>query len=153
MKKIPLRQRTVLTMRCYNDLTYDEIAQLIGCSETNARVSFFRAKNRIKSFLRKKGFRTNAYFLPALGLFGTVTSKSATSTTPAIVTVSQSTLNVGYFATLIATLTSKVGIFFMTILTSVLAWFSIANALMIGVLLLLCLPLIVVSIFYFVYCE
>jgi len=153
MKKMPFKQRTILTMRCYNDLSFQEIGELLECSETNARVTFFRAKKCIKSKLRSKGYRANKMFLPALGLFGTITSKTASATTPAIVTVPEVSLQVGFAASAIGTLTSKLGILCMSILTSLLTWLSLANALVIGLILLLCLPLIVVSIFYMVYCE
>jgi len=153
MKKISVKQRTVLTMRCYNDLSFQEIGELLDCSETNARVMFFRAKNRIKSKLRHKGYRANKMFLPALGLFGTITSKSASATTPAIVMVPETSINVGFAAAAIGTLTSKLGLFCMSILTSIVAWFSIVNALLIGMILLMCLPLLIVSVLYMVYFE
>ena len=44
MAKIKSRHRQVLTLRCYEDLSYSEIADEMGCSEFAARVLFFRAK-------------------------------------------------------------------------------------------------------------
>lgn len=153
MKNIPLRQRSVLTMRCYNDMTFQEIGDMLECSETNARVLFFRAQKRIKSKLRQKGFRANGVFLPALGLFGTITSKSATTTTPAIISVSESSIQVGFLASMIGTLTSKIGLLLTGILTTILTWLTAANILLIALIALLCLPIIIAGLYYSAFCE
>ncbi len=91
MKKIGLKQRNVLTMRCFEEMSFHEISEFLDCSETNARVLFFRAKKKLKRHLRRKGFPANRMILPALGLFGTLTSKA----TPAAATsISGTTLEV-----------------------------------------------------------
>ena len=42
------RQRAIVSLRCFEGLSYTEIAQAIGCREVDARVSFFRAKQSMK---------------------------------------------------------------------------------------------------------
>ncbi len=48
-------QRRVVMMRCYEQLTYAQISDRIGCSETNARSGFARAKRQIRSRLQRLG--------------------------------------------------------------------------------------------------
>lgn len=45
---LPRRQRTVLVLRFYEDLTDDRIAELLGCSTVNVRVHASRALARLR---------------------------------------------------------------------------------------------------------
>lgn len=152
MKTISLKQRTVLTMHCFNDMTFAEIGDFLECSETNARVLFFRAKSRLKGKLRRKGYHTGKMFLPALALFGTITSKSASAATPATV-VSGSSLQVGFAASLIGAMTSKLGILATSLLSAALGWLSLMHMAFLLAVTLLILPLLILLAFYLVYCE
>jgi RNA polymerase sigma factor (sigma-70 family) len=40
--------REIFKMRCCEGMAYSEIGDAVGCSETSARVTFLRAKNRIR---------------------------------------------------------------------------------------------------------
>ena len=48
MQKLSSRHRAVLTMRCYRDMTYAEIAETLGCSEFAAKMVFQRAKKTLQ---------------------------------------------------------------------------------------------------------
>jgi hypothetical protein len=67
---------------------------------------FFRAKNSLRRQLAMQGFG-KYYLLIALALFGIVTTSAKAASSA---TITASSLEVGLTATLIATITSKVGI-------------------------------------------
>ncbi|MHC4526394.1 MAG: RNA polymerase sigma factor, partial [Planctomycetota bacterium] len=73
--KLKHHQRAVLSLRCFEGMSYSEIAQAVGCSETSARVSFFRAKKSLKKDLGRGGFSKSSLLL-ALILFGKLTAPS-----------------------------------------------------------------------------
>lgn len=153
MKKIGLRQRNVLTMRCFDEMSFCEIGEFLECSETNARVLFFRARNKLKSQLRRKGFRANRMLLPALGLFGALTSKTAAASTPvaAATTISGSSVEVGFGAAFLGFLTTKLGVLCSTVLSAALAWITLANLLIAAIITAILIPLILLSLFTFVF--
>lgn len=145
MKKIGLRQRNILTMRCFEEMSFYEIGEFLECSETNARVLFFRAKHKLKSQLRRKGFRANKMFLPALGLFGTLTSKTASAAgTPAAVTVSTQSIEAGFGASFIGFLTTKMGVLCSGLASTLVAWFTLTHLIFIVGITLALMPVIIV---------
>jgi RNA polymerase sigma-70 factor (ECF subfamily) len=91
------RQRAVLTMRCYDQMSYDQISAAMGCSQLGARALFHRAKKALTRLLRAHGIDKGA--LPvALLVFGKF---SATSEAAAVgVSISASTLRVGFWGVL-----------------------------------------------------
>ena len=91
MWTLDVKQRSVLVLRCYENLSYKQIASIMDCSESTARVLFFRAKKSLKAKLHKKGIVTQSMFLGLLGLFGTVTSTAEAAVTVSASTCSQST--------------------------------------------------------------
>jgi RNA polymerase sigma-70 factor, ECF subfamily len=106
MKQVKLKYRNILILRCFENLDYAEIAEVLNISELQSRVLFFRAKNSLKRQLAIAGLG-GRYFLLALALFGLVTASSkAVSTT----TITAATLRVGLTATLLATLSSSIGL-------------------------------------------
>ena len=106
MKDLTLSHRSVLALRCFEQMPYAEIATLMGCSELQARVLFFRAKYSLRRHLTRSGLG-KAMLLPALGLLGlmTTSAKAASATT----TVSAASLEVGFIATAIGAATTKAG--------------------------------------------
>lgn len=87
MESLSAPQRSVLALRCFEGLQYQEIAEAVGCSESTARVQFLRARKKINSSLARRGFSKKAV-LPALVLFGKLTAGQQTlaaSITPASV--------------------------------------------------------------------
>jgi RNA polymerase sigma factor (sigma-70 family) len=51
LRCLPARQRTVLVLRFYEDLPFDEIAELVGCRPATARSLAHRALSRLKETL------------------------------------------------------------------------------------------------------
>lgn len=87
METLTTPQRSILALRCFEGLQYQEIAEAVGCSESTARVQFLRARKKIKSALSRNGFSRKAA-LPALILFGKFTAGQkalAATITPATV--------------------------------------------------------------------
>ena len=75
MQCLKPRQRTVLTLRCYRDMAYADIAEVMGCSEFAAMMLFHRAKKCLGRQLARHGYG-KGLLLPALVLFGKLTASS-----------------------------------------------------------------------------
>jgi RNA polymerase sigma-70 factor (ECF subfamily) len=107
MKQIKQQYRAVLSLRCFEQLSYADIAQTMQCNEVTARVLFFRAKKAIKKQLAHQGL-SRGLLLMCLGIFGKLTAptKAAAST----VTVTAASTKVGLTAAVLATAGSKLGI-------------------------------------------
>lgn len=98
------RYRAILTMRCYDDMAYSQIAKLMDCSEFAARMIFCRAKKSLAKQLSRRGLGKGALLL-ALTLFGKMTSSS--TATAAQVSVTATAVKVGTAATLAGIAVSK----------------------------------------------
>ncbi len=107
MRELSPRYRAVLTMRCYKDMPYSEIAGLMGCTEFGAQSLFYRAKKSLAKKLSRHGLG-KGYLLTALVLFGKLTA--STEAAAANVSVTAATLKVGAAASLAAIVTSKTAI-------------------------------------------
>ena len=99
------RQRAVLTMRCYDQMSYEQISAALGCSSLGARALFYRAKKTLAHLLRAHGIDKGA--LPvALLVFGKF---SATSEAAAAgVSISAATLHIGLWGILAGAAASPV---------------------------------------------
>jgi RNA polymerase sigma factor (sigma-70 family) len=95
MGQLTLTYRSVLVLRCFEQMSYAEIAEMMGCKELRARVLFFRAKRSLSRQLARRGFGAGL-LLAALGLFGTLTASADSA--PAAGTVTAATLHVGPLA-------------------------------------------------------
>jgi len=122
MQSLKPRHRAVLTMRCYREMEYSQIAESMGCSELAAKMLFYRAKKSLRKQLGRFGFG-KGMLLPALVLFGkiTVPAKAAGG-----VTVPAATMKVGAAAGVVGFATSGPGAL------SVAAAVVLAGATMIG---------------------
>ena len=110
--------RNVLVLRCYEELSFAEIAQFMDCKELRARVLFFRARHALRRHLSRNGF-SKENLLAGLGFFGILTlSSKATSTACSVNTAS---LNVGVTATLAGSLGTRLGIAVVTTASALLA--------------------------------
>jgi len=49
MRRLKPRQRAILTMRCYREMGYSQIAESMGCSEFAAKMLFYRAKKSLRN--------------------------------------------------------------------------------------------------------
>jgi len=99
MRKLRLRHRNVLALRCFEQLPYSEIAAMMDCSELQSRVLFFRAKRSLKHQLARDGFG-KGLLLTALTLFGQMTTHAEASVSQQV-TVAGSTTSVGPAAALV----------------------------------------------------
>jgi RNA polymerase sigma-70 factor (ECF subfamily) len=110
--------RSILILRCYEQLSFVEIAQLMNCKEFGARVLFYRAKHALKQHLSRHGFGKEM-LLAGLGLFGILTLPTkATSTACSVNTAS---LNVGAVAVVVGSLGTRLGIAVITSISAILA--------------------------------
>jgi RNA polymerase sigma factor (sigma-70 family) len=72
MRAIKLKYRNILVLRCFDDLSYGQIAGIMGGSELRARLLFCRAKHSLKGQLERRGFRQDS-LLAALTIFAGLT--------------------------------------------------------------------------------
>jgi len=107
MQELPPRHRAVLTMRCYEQMPYSKIAEVMGCTEFGVQALFYRAKKSLAKKLSRHGLGRH-YLLTALVLFGKMTA--ATEATAASVSVTAAAVKVGATASLAAMVTSKTAV-------------------------------------------
>lgn len=107
MEEIEPRHRAVLTMRCYDQMAYSEIAKVMGCSQFGARAVFYRAKKALAKRLGEYGLGKSSLLI-VLGVFGKITATSEAAA--ANVSVTAATLKVGLAASIGATVTSKTAV-------------------------------------------
>jgi len=94
MARLQLTYRNVLSLRCFEQMSYAEIAEALECKELRARVLFFRAKRSLTRQLVRRGF-AKGLLVTALGLFGLLTSPGDSASAGVI---TASTLSVGAVA-------------------------------------------------------
>ena len=111
MGELKPRYRKVLIMRCYEEMEYSEIAELMGCSELSSRVLFCRAKRALQKHLSRKGFR-KGFVVTALVLFGKMTAPSEAAA--AGVSITTAVTKVGVAAGMVAAVSSKTAIVSLT---------------------------------------
>lgn len=116
VRKLKISHRSIVALRCYERMSYSEIAELMDCSEIKARVLFYRAKMALKKQLSLHGF-SKAYLLIALALFGFLTTPSKAAATAGSVTTAS--LEVGPAAAFVSFLGTKLGIVITTVLAAV----------------------------------
>jgi RNA polymerase sigma-70 factor (ECF subfamily) len=118
MQKIKQQYRAVLSLRCFEDLSYSDIAVTMQCSEVRARVLFYRAKQALKKELGHQGLN-KSLLLMSLGLFGKLTAPTEAGTSA--MTVTASTAQVGLTAAALATASSNLGITTLAVLAMIMA--------------------------------
>jgi len=111
MRKLRTRHKAVLVMRCYDEMSYAEIAESMGCSEFSSRMLFMRAKRALQKELSRNGFSKGS-LLAALVVFGKITAPSKAAA--AQLTVPAATLKVGLLAGVVGVATTKTAIVSMT---------------------------------------
>ena len=75
MQKLRTRHKAVLVMRCYDGMSYGDIAESMGCNEFSIRMLFVRAKRALQKELLRNGFGRGS-LLAALIVFGKMTAPS-----------------------------------------------------------------------------
>jgi len=110
MKAIKFKYRNILVLRCYDNLSYGQIAGIMGGSELKARLLFFRAKHSLKSQLERHGFKRDS-LLAGLTIFANLTLKTGKKAAAREVVLASSLetgLGLG-FTSLITTKTALIG--------------------------------------------
>ncbi len=124
--------RNVLVLRCYEELSFAEIAQFMDCKELRVRVLFFRARHALRRHLSRNGF-SKENLLTGLGFFGILTlSSKATSTACSVKTAS---LNVGFTAALAGSLGTRLGIAVVTTASAFLACITIRDVIVLIIMI------------------
>ncbi len=108
MGGLNLAYRSILTLRCFEQMTYPQIAAVTGQTELQARVQFFRAKQSLKKQLKRRGLGRE-HFLAALSLFGTITAGTTEKASAATI-VSQVSMETGGAAVCVGLFVSKAGL-------------------------------------------
>jgi len=148
MARLRLSYRNVLTLRCYEQMSYAEIAALMGCKELRARVLFFRAKHSLGRQLSQRGFGKGA-LLTALGVFGLLTAPA--DSVPAAGTVSAASLHVGLLGTLAGAVGTPSGIVVAVTVAGVTLTLTIEQCLY--VVLLACFSLVCLIVGLYIECK
>ena len=76
MGRLKPDEREIISLRCFDQLAYTEIADIIQCSESHARIQFHRAKQSLKRKLIREGIGKGS-LLAALSFFGKLTVADA----------------------------------------------------------------------------
>ncbi len=138
--------RNVLVLRCYEELSFAEIAQFMDCKELRARVLFFRARHALKRHLSRNGFSQDN-LLMGLGLFGILTlSGKATSTACSVNTAS---MNVGLTAAMVGSLGTRLGIAVITSAGALLACITFRDVIISVIVIALILVGLIIAGLYF----
>jgi len=116
MQKLRTRHKAVLVMRCYDGMSYSEIAESMGCSEFSTRMLFMRAKQSLQKELSRNGFGKGS-LLAALVIFGKVTAPSKAAA--AQLTVPAAAMKVGLLAGVAAVATTKTALLSITAASAV----------------------------------
>jgi RNA polymerase sigma-70 factor (ECF subfamily) len=107
MQKLRTRHKAVLVMRCYDGMSYGDIAESMGCNEFSIRMLFVRAKRALQKELLRNGFGRGS-LLAALIVFGKITAPSKAAA--AQLTVPAAALKVGLAASVAGLATTTTGI-------------------------------------------
>ena len=107
IKRLRVRHKAVLIMRCYDGMTHSEIAESLGCSEFSTRMLFLRAKRALQRELSRNGFAKGS-LLTALVMFGKMTAPSKAAA--AKVSVTAAATKVGLLAEVAVLATSRAAV-------------------------------------------
>lgn len=113
MSNLTDEQKAVLSMRCYENMPYSQIAEIMGFTELQSRLLFLRGKKKLQKTLFRFGFNKQA-LIPALLIFGKLTAPTEAAATQ--ISISSGMLAPGVLATVIGTVTTKTA---LTIATGV----------------------------------
>ncbi len=75
LQAIKIKYRNILILRCFENLSYGQIAGIMGGSEVRSRLLFFRAKHSLKNQLERHGFKRD-HLLAALTIFAGLTLRN-----------------------------------------------------------------------------
>ncbi len=122
MATLSVEYRSALALRCFDHMSYAEIAVIMGGTQLRNKMLFYRARRALKRQLTRKGIG-RSQLLGALGVFACVTSVP-TKTVSAACAVGTGSLKVGLPTAIFATLATKTGI----IVTSIVAALTLSTS-------------------------
>ncbi len=93
MDSLKEEYRAVLTLRCFDELSYAQIATVLGGSQLRNKMLFYRARQALKQRLHDQGLGQMG-LMAALGVFASLT-RPASQTSAAIPAIQASSLKVG----------------------------------------------------------
>jgi RNA polymerase sigma-70 factor (ECF subfamily) len=125
MQRMTLRHRSILTLRCMDELSYAQIAAITGGSKLAAKVLFFRARQSLQRQLAKDGFGRSS-LLAALGLFAGATAHTGPKAASAAA-VSVGSLHSGAGTAVLAVATSKAVVATVCAAAGLVSLFGIAG--------------------------
>ena len=108
MQAIKIKYRNILVLRCFENLSYGQIAGITGGSELRSRLLFYRAKHSLKNQLERHGFKRD-HLLAALTIFAGLTVKSGKKAAAGEVVLA-STLETGLGISLASLMSAKAAI-------------------------------------------
>lgn len=111
MHHLSPEHRAVIALRCYDQLSFPQIADQLGCGEFKARTLFARAKKTLGRNLARNGLSRGS-LLGALVIFGKMSATSETAV--ADIAITPSILGVGLLPTAMATVASQAAVVIMT---------------------------------------
>jgi RNA polymerase sigma-70 factor (ECF subfamily) len=132
IRTLKLSYRNIVTLRCFDGLSYEEIASIEGRSQLACRLMFCKAKKVLRKNLSQRGF-DNSYLLPALTLVGTVTLPKTASAVTMTTPVAAGVLSTGKGISLLSMIVSKAGVLVVVCLAAMygikshLDWFPEKN--------------------------
>jgi len=106
MARLRLTYRNVLMLRCFEQMSFAEIGEMMGCKELRARVLFFRARHSLSRQLSRRGLG-KGLLVTALGVFGLLTAPADTASAA---TVTAASLKVGVLATAVGKAGTPAGV-------------------------------------------
>ncbi|MBN2211514.1 MAG: RNA polymerase sigma factor [Sedimentisphaerales bacterium] len=108
MGQLKEHYRAAIALRCFDNLSYEEVGEALGCTGLTARMLFFRAKKALQRRLARQGIR-KASFILALGLFGRLTAPAEAAGTGLVGGgVASGSLAAGVGGSILVVLTSKI---------------------------------------------
>ena len=107
MQRLKPKYRMILVMRCYDRMTYAEIAKVMGATEFGSRRMFCRAKKALAKHLSKNGLGKGALVM-ALTVYGRMSA--STEVGAAGVSITASILNPGPWASALAWMSGRVAV-------------------------------------------
>jgi RNA polymerase sigma-70 factor (ECF subfamily) len=124
MGDLKQQHRAVLSLRCFEQMSYSQIAVALECSEMTARIHFFRAKQSLKKHLTHRGLGKGTLLI-SLGLFAKLTSPAGAASQVAPVTAAST--KVGITATVLGAAGTKAGVAAITLAAGLCAVAALHN--------------------------
>ena len=128
MAKLKYNYRNVLILRCFEQMSYPDIAYTMGCSSIEAQLLFFRAKHSLKKQLQSRGYKKE-HLLASLGIFAGITAMPFKTASASTAAVTPAAIKVGALAAVLGAITTKTGVVASVLAAAALLTVSVPVAL------------------------